>query len=590
VQPAFQLTAENAPTIVEICRQLDGLPLAIELAAARIKSLTPQSMLQQLDRRLEWLTRGSRDSLKQTLRGTIEWSYNLLSEPERILLRRLAVFADGCTLPAAESVCADSLNENNEARLRRADILELLIKLIDKSLVSTKTNAQQMRYHVFETMREFGREKLAQAGELDEVLTRHLICFAEYAEESERHLDGTEQGKWIRITEQEHGNFHAAMDYALANPQVSAYGLRIGASISLYWLERNHFQESAEWLGKLLDKAAAPEHRHLRAKMLYRSGAIQTRAANYNTAYKLCEQSIEIARTLDDKRILPTALCYLGQVCTAIKDYPKARQLLEESAAICRAANLTNDLAITLIDLGRVLLEQGEMEQADTTGREALALAEKVNDTWAVSHALLFMGSFHRSIEKRAAAIENFERSLSYIREIGDRLSEGVVFANLSILYYVNSDFPASGNAAEKSFAAFQAIGDELQQPFPLRMMGYSAVNAGNIIRARALIRESLKGNHELDHLAGQLACLIALGTCELVQENIEKAATYAALAANRINADAISLMEPDTIALGKLLEAAKNKLGNKSFKQIIEKSKDLHVEDLIASELSSAA
>jgi predicted ATPase len=185
VQPTFKLTDENASAVVEICQQLDGLPLAIELAAARIKSLTPQAMLQQLNRRLEWLTRGSRDSMKQTLRGTIDWSYNLLSEQERIMLRRLAVFADGCTLRAAESICADTSGEVSAPPLRREEVLDLLIKLIDKSLVISESNAQQVRYHLLETVREFGREKLSQAGELDELLARHLIHFTEYAEESE---------------------------------------------------------------------------------------------------------------------------------------------------------------------------------------------------------------------------------------------------------------------------------------------------------------------------------------------------------------------------------------------------------------------
>lgn len=589
VQPTFKLTEENATSVIEICQQLDGLPLAIELAAARIKSLTPQTMLQQLNRRLEWLTRGSRDSLKQTLRGTIEWSYNLLSEPERIILRRLSVFANGCTLRAAESICADPSDQTSEATLYREDVLELLVKLIDKSLVATETNAQQVRYHLFETMREFGREKLSQAGELDEILTRHLIQFAEYAEEFESHLDGTEQAKWIRITEQEHRNFHAALDYALANPEGITYGLRIGAAVSLFWLERNQFQEADEYLRALLEKSTLPEHQIFRAKILYRLGAIQTRMLNSNAAYKLCEQSIELARNLEDKRIIVSALSYLGEICTAIKDYSKAKMLLEESVTICRGANLMNDLAIALIYLGKVLLEQGETEQADTAGQEALKIAHSVNDTWAISHALLFMGSLRRFTEKRAEAIEYFEYSLPQIREIGDRLSEGMVLANLAILYNIKSDFAASGHVAEQAFVAFQAIGDEMQQPFPLRMMGYSAINAGNIVRARALILESLKGNHRLDNFPGQLACLVAIGTCELAQENIEKATTYAALVENRINAESISLMEPDTNALNKLLATAKDKLGNKSFKQLIEKSKSLRIEELIASELPSA-
>jgi predicted ATPase/DNA-binding XRE family transcriptional regulator len=589
VQPTFKLTSENISAIVAICQQLDGLPLAIELATARIKTLTPQAMLQQLNRRLEWLTRGSRDSLKQTLRDTIEWSYTLLSEPERIVLRRLSAFADGCTLRAAEVICAGSPQDATEAVVRRAEVLDLIVKLIDKSLVVTETNAQQIRYHLLETVREFSREKLSQAGELDETLTRHLIHFTEYAEEAETHLDGTDQAKWIRITEKEHRNFLFAMDYALTNPEVSSYGFRIGAAISLFWLERSHFQEGSERLRILLEKATALEHRKARAKMLYRLGAIQACVFNYNAAYKLYEQSIEISRALDDKQSLASALFYFGEICTTIKDYHKARTLLDECTAICWETHFTTQLAMALTDLGKVSWEQGESEQALKTAKEALAIAERINDTWGLSHALRFLGSLHRQLGERDIAIDYFERSLKYIREIGDRFAEGETLANLAILYNLKEDYPTAGRAAEQSFVAFQSIGDELQQPFPLRMMGYSAIHAGNIVRARALILESLKGNRGLDHLPGQLACLVAVGTCELAQDNVEKAATYASIVENRISAESIYLLEPDTVALNKLLITAKNKLGNKSFKQIIEKSKSLRAEDMIASEFPSA-
>jgi predicted ATPase len=577
LQPAFKLTEENASAIVELCQRLDGLPLAIELAAVRIKSLTPQAMLQQLNRRLEWLTRGSRDSLKQTLRGTIEWSYNLLSEPERVMLRRLSIFADGCTLRAAESICADLNVAASESALRREDVLELIVKLIDKSLVISETNTQQVRYRLLET------------GELEERFTRHLMHFTEYAEESESHLDGTDQAKWVRITEQEHRNFHSAMEYALTNPQVITYGLRIGAAISLFWLERSHFYEGSERLRILIENAIAPEHQRSRAKLLYRLGAIQARVFNYADAYKLCEQSIEISHALEDKQSLASALFYFGEICTATKDYQKAQMRLDECIALCREVDFTTQLGMALTALGKVTFEQGETEQALKTAREALAITESINDTWGLSHALQFLGNIHHQIGEHDIAIEYFERSLPHIREIGDRYAEGITLANLSTLYNLKEDHHASGHAAEQSLMAFQAIGDELQQPFPLRMMGYSAIKAGNLVRARTLIMESLKGNRGQNHFPGQLACLVAIGAWELAQDNIEKALTYAALVENRINTEAIPLLEPDTIALNKLITTGKNKMGGKSFKQLIEKSKNLRIEDMIASELPSA-
>jgi predicted ATPase len=590
VQPAFGLTVENSPAIVEICRHLDGLPLAIELAAARIKTLSPQTMLQQLDRRLDWLTRGPRDAnlSRQTLRGTMEWSYNLLSEPERILLRRLSVFSGGWTLRAAESVCADAKDVVKETTLRREDILDSLGNLVDKSLVVTETGGRQARYHLLETVREFGREKLSQEDELTEILNRHLAHFTEYAEESESHLDGLEQAKWVAISEKEHNNFRSAIDYSLTPGADVLSGLRIGAAISLFWLEHNHFHEGLERLQKLLDCAVDPEHQKAKAKMLYRAAAIHSRLFSYNTASKLCEQSIEISRHLDDKRSLASALYYMGEIGIALHDYTWAKKALEESVSICWSIHFPQQLNMALSSLGRAYEETGERQRAFATAKEALAIAEQIEDTWGMIHALQLLGAISRFNFEYEVAIDYFERSLPAIRLIGDRYAEGITLANLSILYNLKENYSASGHAAEQSFALFQAIGEEVQQPFPLRMMGYSAIQAGNAVRARSLVIESLKGNRALGHIPGQLACLIALGRCELSEGNVIKAVTFAGLAVHYLRTESQTLMEPDTMALDHLLNLGKEKLGKELFDQTLTQAEASRMEDLIAQELPS--
>ncbi len=587
VQPAFKLTHENAAAVAEICRHLDGLPLAIELAAARIKTLTPQTMLRQLDHRLDWLTHGSRDAnlWRQTLRGTIEWSYALLSEPERILLRRLSVFSGGWTLRAAEAVCSDQTHGVTQAILRREDVLDVLIKLVDKSLVLTEAGAQQVRYHLLETMREFGHEKLSQAGELTEILNRHLAHFTEYAEESESHLDGFDQAKWILITEKEHNNFRSAIDYSLTPEADLTCGLRIGAAISLFWVERSYFHEGIERLRTLLEAAQDPVHQHACAKMLYRAAAIYTRMFDYNTAYKSCQQSIEICRTLANQRSLASALFYMGDICIALRDYPQAKTVLEESISICWSIHFPQQLNMALTSLGRALDEQGEHEHALVTTKEALAIAEQIDDSWGIIHALQLLGTINRFIGEYEIAIDYFERSLSAVRLIGDRLAEGVTLANLSILYHLKENYSASGHAAERAFALFQGIGDEIQQSFPLRMMGYSAIHSHNLIRARALIAESLRGNREQGHIPGQLACLVALGTCESMEGNVEKAVMLAAFVENSLRIDSLALLEPDTIALNRLM-TEKEKLGREVLEQTLMNGRALHMEDIIAREL----
>lgn len=592
VQPTFKLTEANALAVAAICRRLDGLPMAIELAAARINSLSPQTMLQQLDRGLDWLTRGPRDAnlSRQTLRGTLEWSYNLLSEPERILLRRLSVFSGGWTLRAAESVCADSQEGISETTLRREEVLDSLGKLVDKSLVVSETGSQQARYHLFETVREFGREKLSQANELTEILHRHLVHFTEYAEESEDHLDGLDQAKWIAISEREHNNFRAAIDYALRPGADVGYGLRIGAAISLFWLERNHFHEGIERLQNLLGCAVGPEHQQAKAKMLYRAAAIHSRLFSYHTAYKLCEQSIEICRRLDDQRALASALYYLGEICIALHDYTQAKKALEESVSICWSIHFAQQLNMALTSLGRAYEETLEHERALATTQEALAIAEQIDDTWGTIHALQLLGAINRFNFNYEVAIDYFERSLPAIRLIGDRFADGITLANLSILYNLKGNYPAAGHAAERSFVLFQSIGDEVQQPFSLRMMGYSAVQAGNIIRARSLMLESLRGNHGQGHNLGQVACLIALATCDLREGNISRAVEYAGLAENYLQSESQTLMEPDAMALQQLLATGREKLGKKAFEQTRAQGYSLRLEEAIAQVLPSGA
>ena len=591
IQPAFKLTHDNAAAIVEICQHLDGLPLAIELAAARIKTLNPQAMLQQLDRRLDWLARGPRELSvsRQTLRGTMEWSYNLLSEPERILLRRLSVFSGGWTLRSAESVCADSKESGAETAVRREDVLDLLGMLVDKSLVVTETSSQQARHHLLETVREFGREKLSQAGELTEVLNRHLAHFTEYAEESESHLDGEDQAKWIAISEKEHNNFRTALDYSLTPGADVLYGLLIGSAISLFWLERNHFHEAIVRLQSLLQCAVDPAHQPAKAKLLYRAAAIHARLFSYSTAYKLCEESIEISRTLNQQRSLASALYYMGEINIALHEYEKAKVSLEESVSICWSIHFPQQLNMALTSLGRAYVETLEHERALSTTKEALAIAEQIDDTWGAIHALQLLGAISRFNSDYDIAIAYFERSLPAIRLIGDRYAEGITLAHLSIVHNLKGNYSASGHAAEQAFALFQSIGDEVQQPFPLRMLGYAAIQAGNRIRARSLIMESLKGNRAQGHIPGQLACLIALGVFEIAGGNTVKAVTLAGLVEKYLRAESQSLMEPDTVALDKLLALGKEKLGKKIFEQTLTQGQSLRMEDIVAQELPTA-
>ena len=584
VDHEFKLTLENLNAIAEICRRLDGLPLAIELAAARSKILTPQAMLAQFDRRFDWVAHGTRDSSgtsRQTLRGAIEWSYNILSEAERALMRRLSVFSDGWTSKSAEAVCGSDDAEAVPV-LKQAEVLDLLIQLVDKSLVITEKHENETRFHFLETIHDFTREKLISSGEETALRNRHLAYFANFAEEMERHIDGFDQIQGTLIGDQEHNNLSSALDWGLHEGANLSDALRLASAVSVFWIARSHFREGFERLSSYINCVTGPEHQYLRARILFRAGAMAGYRFDFATGRKLCEEAIVLSRSLDDKRSLANALFYLAEILFNIGQLKEARSALEESISLCWEENYTSQLSVSMTNLGVLLDREGDYAGAQSTMEEALAIASRVNDLWGMSHALLSLGSISRYNNHNDAAIGYLERSLEMTLRIGDRHSEGVSYANLAILYFLKEEYVEAEHAAEKAFAVFQTIGDEIQQAFPLRMMGYAAIHARNFVRARVLIQESLKANREIEDIAGQCACVVAFARCSLEEKEFKTAVSLCALIEMLMERDNIKLLEPDLKAMQEVLELGRKKLGKSAFMSACEEGRALSLDEQI--------
>lgn len=582
VQTDFDLTSENIEAVLEICRRLDGLPLAIELAAARVKTLNPQAMLSQFDRHLDWLVRGPRESQtwRQTLRGAIEWSYNLLSEPERILTYRLSVFSDSWASHSAEAICGGT-GENPLSR--RGEIFDLLIQLADKSLVITDKLEDETRFRFLETIHNFAREKLQESGEGPQVKNQHLAYFAVFAEEAEKHLDDASQVEWTERVEQEHANIRVALDWGLHADGSLYDGLRLAAAVSRFWIRRSFFREGFEWLTSYLQRAADnPEHDLIRAKILYRAGGIAGYMFNYASGYRLCQQGIDLARKVQNNHYLAGALFYTSEIALSLGQLGEARAALEECISLCWADYYPQLLNLSLSSLGMILNTEGDHEGAQSTLKEALAIASLVEDNWGSSHALHNLGAVNRHIKKYDEAIDYMERSLEVTLKIGDRRAAGIIYANLSILYNLKENYTRSEDCAERAYTIFQSIGDEFQQPFPLRMMGYAAMNAGNLVRARILLQESLKGNRTLEDISGQLACVVAMANCFIAKEETKKAVSLCALIESRMNKDGVNLLEPDVKALQKVFEEGTRKLGKTAYKSAYEEGQSMKLDDEI--------
>lgn len=567
VDPGFRLTPEALKAILEICRKLDGLPLAIELAAARSKFITPQAMLTQFDHRLDWVAHGTRDTsaARQTLRGAVEWSYNTLSETECVLMRRLSVFSGGWNASDAEAVCGEAEAQPSPL-LRRGEVLDTLIQLTDKSLVIAEKQDHETRFRFLETIHEFVREKLEASGEGTELRNRHLAYFANYAETIENNVDGTEQLKWTRLADQEHNNMRAALDWGLREGAVFQNGLRIAAALGVFWLARGYFREGFERLSAYLQRATEPEHESARIKLLYRSGAMAGYMFDHSTGQQLCTQSVELARALNRKRDLANALFYLSEIVHFLGQAQAARTLLDECITLCRQENYTTQLSLSLTNLGVFLNKAGDFESAQSMIEEGLAIANRANDIWGTGHALLSLGSINRLNQNYEAAIDYFERSLEVILQIGDRHAEGVTYSNLALLYFIKANYAKVGDCAERSFAVFQTMGNEYRSPYPLRMMGYSAVHAGNVVRARVLMQESLKGNDAIGDTLGQLACLIGFAQCAVADKDFESAVQLCALAETQREKNNFAFLEPDAITCELVLKQAKKKLGKATY------------------------
>jgi predicted ATPase len=385
VQPHFALTNENVPAVAQICHRLDGIPLAIELAAARVKTLSPEQIARRLDDRFRLLTGGSRTVLErhQTLRAALDWSYNLLSEDEKMLLRRLSVFIGGWTLEAAEQVCAQEGDER--------DILDLLTQLVDKSLVTTKLSGNDTHYSMLENTRQYARDRLIEVGELIQMRNSHLKFFSRLAMESESKLYGAEQVACLNKLEMEFDNFRVALEWSLeeGDPEL---GIRLAGALWRFWVMRGYWSEGYEHLKRVLsrkDRVSTAE----RARALSRAGELAVRNRDFTAAQILLKESLTLSGGLEDTVIVAFSLHVLGRLGKSQDDY--TRKQLEESLMIYRKLENKWGVATVLDTLSYAIMET-DPNSARILREESLALLRELRDDWDLMRVLHNYGEIAR--------------------------------------------------------------------------------------------------------------------------------------------------------------------------------------------------
>jgi predicted ATPase len=463
--PSFRLTDDNSAAVARICRQLDGIPLALELAAARVKALRVEQIAERLDDRFQLLTSGNRTALprQQTLRSAIDWSYDLLNDSERVLLRRLSVFAGGWTLESAEAVCAGEGIESG-------DVLDLLTRLVDKSLVVPDDKAAEPRYRMLETIRQYSREKLVEADEVEQIGDRHLTFFTRLAEWWGPRFLGPDQVHWYAKADVELDNLRAALEHSLSPMRVGD-GMRMGRALHRYWVTRIYWREANGWLKRLLAVSGAEDDTQLRARILFVIGHI-TNYYDPTEAQSFAEDSLRLARSLDYKEGIIDALWLMGWL-----NYPKldgtAVPYFEESIERARAIDHVFGAVHAYAWYGVYKIGVGDYEGAKLALREGMVQAERVGDYFA------------RQWTPQ-------EETLQAERIGGDATLLGRCAGNLGLVAMLQGDFVAAKSYLDQSLALVRGADNRNSIAESLWLQGRLALRQNDFDPALYHFKESL--------------------------------------------------------------------------------------------------
>jgi predicted ATPase/class 3 adenylate cyclase/DNA-binding XRE family transcriptional regulator len=554
VNADFAVTNASAPAVAQICYRLDGLPLAIELAAARIKLFSPQALLARLQHRLALLTGGARDlpARHQTIRGAIDWSYNLLDPAEQALFARLSVFVGGCTLEAAETVCGA------DATLA-LEVADGVASLLDKSLLRLHAGAEgEPRFLMLETIREYALERLAARGEGEVLRERHFAHYLALAEAAEPHLHGAEQIVWAERLEVEHDNLRAALAWAHEHGAADGSSiagadaeLRLAGALFWFWDLRDYSSEGRRWLEGALARSSGSARTALRATALYGAGGL---AAN-------------------------------------LSDFVAVRAKLAESVAIWREVGDKRGLALALsssTSLGWATLKEGRVADARALIAEGVALWREIGDKWGLAWALWALSAAVRR-EAPTSARPIAEESMALFREVGDRC--GLIFPlwQLATVARVEGDHPRAAALIEESLALGRELGAKTLIFMALQSLGEVMQDQGDYVRSLALYQESMTLAWPLEHKETIALCLMGLGGVAGAVRQPERAARLLSAAEILLDTVGLSVMAWPAVPANydRYVAAARAQLDEATFGAAWAKGRAMTLDQVVADALS---
>ncbi len=530
VMPNFQLTSLNARAIAEICVRLDGLPLAIELAAARIKLLPPKTLLTRLEHRFLVLTSGARDAplRQQTLRNTLAWSYDLLDAGEQRLFRRFSVFVGGCTLEAVEGIYT-ALGE------RPADVLDGVASLMDKSLLhQVDQEREEPRLLMLEIIREYGLEVLASAGEMERIRRAHAHYYLRLAEDAETEIGGPQQAIWLDRLEREHDNLRAALSWSLeqaGNEEATqddrsmVTALRLGGALREFWRVHGNISEGRNFLEQALAASQGIEA-SVQAKALIADANLAYIQSDYDRTEILCKESLALYRELEDQPGIAFSVYLLGNVAWIRGDTTTARSLLAESLALARAVDDEQRAAWSLFVQGLLESSQGEYTRARALFEESLAIHRKMQNKRGIAHALSQLAQVLFVSQGDQARVSSLlEECLAISREIGFKEGVAASFWLSGQVALGQGDLVTAHSLAEKSVTLYKEMGHLHGTVESLCAFGKVLAAEADYAAARTRYEEGLEISGALGEKWISATCLLGLGEVVAAQQQFTWAA-----------------------------------------------------------------
>ena len=583
IKADFALTEVNAHAIAEICVRLDGLPLAIELAAARIKLLPPQALLKRLSHRLEVLTGGAQDlpARQQTLRNTIAWSYDLLAEQVQRLFRWLSIFVGGCTLEAAEALC-------QAGGERASSVLEGVTSLLDKSFVQQmEREGEEPRLVMLETLREFGLESLQGYGELEAARGAHARYYLDLAEQAGLELLGPQQAMGLHRLEQEHDNLRAALEWALeeAKEQVAErreLALRLSAALEALWLQHGHYREARTFLKRTLARSAG-ESASLRAKVLQAAAWIAIAQGDHEQAEVLAKQGLTLCRELDETRGIARSLFLLGRVAWARGKTTEALSLYEERVRLMRQIGGPGEVADALIHLADQLSVHGEYTRGEALFEEALGLFRKAGNELMVGGTLVQSAFRLWFAQGDAATIrQRLQQGQDLINKLGVRHWSAMSFWVAAMVALREGETARASSLIKESLAIFREMDSRWFIAFTLHFLGRIEAQQGELTAARSSYQESLTLCRELGEQFIAPFNLEGLAGLAAAQGELRWAAQLWGAAEALREVTAVPLPPADRAAYEQAVRVARAQLGAPAFAAVWQEGRTMTPEQAL--------